>query len=93
MKKDTKSVLEEIFEGLHIYEYLKEAGDSRLEELIRHFEQNLPEEEFMLMDEMLSRQAAQATDLYPRCFALGARLGFQLAEDLDKEFDIEYIDL
>lgn len=84
------SILEEIFEGLHVYEYLKEEPNPRLEELIRHFENRLPEEEFLLLDELLSRQAAQATDQYPKCFALGARLGFRLAGDLNEEFnDVE----
>lgn len=70
------SVLEEIFERLHVYEYLKETRDPRLEE-------------FLLLDELLSRQAVQVTDQYPLCFALGARLGFRLAQDLEKRFDIE----
>ena len=86
MKKDNRSILEEIFETSHMYEFLgRETSDPRLEELIRHFEGLLPEHEFLLLDEMLSRQSMQVASQYSKCFAIGARAGYRLADDLEKD--------
>lgn len=86
MENKKSSILEEIFESSHIYEFLKgETPDPKLEELIRHFEKSLPEPEFLLLDEMLSRQSMQAASQYSKCFAIGARMGYRLAEDLEED--------
>lgn len=88
-RKKSRSVLEELYEGLHIDELLKEENDPQLEELIKYFEAKISAEDQMMFEDMLSRQSIQIANLYPKCFSLGVKLGYRLSNELEIENNIE----
>lgn len=80
-------MIDKIYDGLHMDERPYEQSDNRIEDLVRYFQKTLPEKEYLLLDELMSRQSAAIAHLFPQYFKTGVKAGFQLSKELSEEID------